>query len=75
MTWVALFAPKGTPKQVVDQMNASIGKALAEPDVRERLALGGFQEWATTPAQINAAIDEDRRRFASVVKQARISND
>jgi len=74
-TWVALFAPKGTPKPVVDQMNAAVGKALAEPDVRERLSTVGFQGWTATPAQLAAAIDADTRRFADVVKQARISID
>lgn len=74
-TWVALFAPKGMAKPAVDQMNASVGKALAEPDIRERLATVGFQAWTATPAQILTAMEEDTRRFAEVVKQARISID
>ena len=74
-TWVALFAPKGVPKPVVEQVNTAVGKALAEPDVRERLSTVGFQEWNATPAQVAVAVDEDTRRFATVVKQAHISID
>jgi tripartite-type tricarboxylate transporter receptor subunit TctC len=74
-TWVALFAPKGVPKPVVEQVNTAVGKALAEPDVRERFLTVGFQEWNATPAQVAAAVDEDTRRFATIVKQAHISID
>lgn len=74
-TWVALFAPKGTPKPVIAQLNTAIGKALREPDVRERLATVGFEPWIATPAELTAAIDADTRRFSGVVQQARISLD
>lgn len=74
-TWVGLFAPKGTPKPVITQLNTAVGKALSEPDVRERLATVGFQPWIGTPADLTAAIDDDTRRFADVVQKARISLD
>src|SRR5262245_1512717 len=36
--WYALFAPKGTPKNVIDRLNAAVGDALSDPAVRSRLA-------------------------------------
>jgi tripartite-type tricarboxylate transporter receptor subunit TctC len=74
-TWVALFAPKGTPQPVIAQLNAGVARALREADVRERLASVGFEPWIGSPAELAAAIDTDTRRFADVVRQARISLD
>jgi tripartite-type tricarboxylate transporter receptor subunit TctC len=36
-TWISMYAPKGTPKEVIDRLNAALGAALADPDVRKRL--------------------------------------
>ena len=44
-TWVGLFAPRGTPKPVIDRINTDVAKALSEPDVRERLTTVGFTPW------------------------------
>ncbi len=74
-TWVALFAPKNTPKAVIDKMNAAVGHALAAPDVRERLSVFGFEPWSGAPTELAAAIDADTRRFADIVKQAHIQLD
>lgn len=74
-TWVALFAPKGTPEPVITQLNAAVAKALREPDVRARLSTVGFEPWIGSPRELSAAIDADTRRFADVVRQARISLD
>lgn len=72
-TWVALFAPKGTPKSVIDRINASVSKSLTEADVRERFASYGFESWKATPAEITRIATDDTRRFAEIVKRASIS--
>jgi tripartite-type tricarboxylate transporter receptor subunit TctC len=41
--WFALFAPKGTPKEIIDRLNAATVQALADPVVRSRLADLGFE--------------------------------
>jgi tripartite-type tricarboxylate transporter receptor subunit TctC len=74
-TWVALFAPKGTPRPVLDQLNAGVARALADPEVRERLAGFGFEPWTGSGAQLAAAAETDTGRFAQVLKQARIQLD
>jgi tripartite-type tricarboxylate transporter receptor subunit TctC len=40
--WIALFAPKGTPKEIIDRINAAAIEALADPAVRSRLANLGW---------------------------------
>ncbi|MBL0420711.1 tripartite tricarboxylate transporter substrate binding protein [Ramlibacter sp. AW1] len=74
-TWVALFAPKGTPQPVIAQLNEGVGKALREPDVRQRLTTVGFEPWIGSPAELTQAVEADTRRFADIVRQARISLD
>lgn len=73
--WVALLAPRGTPKDVVARINADVTKALGESDVRERLATFGFEPYASTPAEIARAMDADSRRYAEVIRRISISLD
>jgi len=74
-TWVALFGPRGTPKPTIERIGAGVAKALAEPEVRERFAGFGFEPWIAPPADISKVIETDTRRFAEIVKRARIALD
>ncbi|MDB5847346.1 MAG: hypothetical protein JWP29_1098, partial [Rhodoferax sp.] len=74
-TWVALFAPRGTPRPLIDQLGASVAKGLAEADVRERFATYGFESWTATPAEMTRTSASDTQRFAEIVKRASISLD
>jgi tripartite-type tricarboxylate transporter receptor subunit TctC len=74
-TWVALYAPKGTPRPVIERINAAVNKALGEPDVKGRLAGFGFQPWAAPSADITRSADADTRRYGAIVRQASISLD
>ena len=74
-TWVALYAPAGTPKAVVERINGGVAKALASAAVRERLAGFGFEPWAAPPAELVRAADTDSKRYAEVVKRAAIALD
>jgi len=73
--WVGLFAPHGTPKSMIDRINADVSRALADPATRERLATFGFEPFVGPPEGLSAAIAADSRQFADVVKRARISLD
>lgn len=74
-TWVAMFAPKGTPKAVAERLYVNSQKALAEVDVKSRLATVGFEAWTATPAEAAKVAARDKARYAEVVKQANISLD
>lgn len=75
-TWVALYAPKGTPKQAVDRIQAGIAKVLADPEVRQRLATSSYIEpWVGSPTDLTKAAETDSRRYAEVVKRSKISLD
>jgi tripartite-type tricarboxylate transporter receptor subunit TctC len=71
-TWGGLLAPAGTPKDVVSKLNAEVVKALAAPDVREKLAAAGIEPAAGTPQQFNDFIQAEMGRWATVAKGAGI---
>jgi tripartite-type tricarboxylate transporter receptor subunit TctC len=74
-TWVGLFAPAGTPKAAIEKINADVGKVLATPEVKERLATFGFEPYIGPPAELTKAIERDSRTFGEVVKRAKIALD
>jgi tripartite-type tricarboxylate transporter receptor subunit TctC len=68
--WVALLAPAGTPKAIVDRLNAEALKALASPEVKERLAVLGADPMPMSPAEFDAFIRSETSRMAAIVKAA-----
>lgn len=74
-TWISLFAPRGTPKAVIERINADVAKVMVEPDVRERLLGMGFEPWAGSAADVAKVIDEDSKRFGAIIKSLNIQLD
>lgn len=66
--WFAVFAPAKTSQESIQQLNAALNKALAIPDVRERLGKMGFEPTGGTPADLAAMMKRDTERWAPVVK-------
>lgn len=73
--WVALFAPKGVPKAVLEKINADISRVLSEPDVREQLFSMGFESWAGPPAELGNQLQADLKKYGELTKQLKISLD
>ena len=67
-TYFALLAPAGTPPAIVAKLNAELKKALADPQVAERLAAAGLVINGGTPEQMAASIKSDLPRFQALVK-------
>ena len=68
--WYGVFAPAGTPKAVLTQLQASIGQALDAPDVREKLANVGAEAYKLNSEQFIALIRADLPRWAKAVKDS-----
>jgi tripartite-type tricarboxylate transporter receptor subunit TctC len=66
--WFGMLAPKGTPRSVVTRINAEVNKALAQPDVKEKLAQQGAVASAWTPEQFGAFIHNEIAKWGKVVK-------
>ncbi|MET0917207.1 MAG: tripartite tricarboxylate transporter substrate binding protein [Burkholderiales bacterium] len=74
--WLALFAPAGTPEAVLMRLRAAVEKALAAPDVKEKLnAAGGIEPFATTPDEFAALIRRDYEKYGKIVKAIGIKVD
>jgi tripartite-type tricarboxylate transporter receptor subunit TctC len=70
--WVALLAPAATPKAIIDRLNAEALKALASPEVKEKLAGFGAEPMPMSPAAFDAFLKSEMARMAQVVKSAGI---
>lgn len=68
--WYGMFAPAGTPKAIVAQLNAAIAKALESKDVQERLAGVGCEPFKSTPEQFATLVRDDLPRWARIVKES-----
>lgn len=68
--WYGMFAPAGTPKAVVAQLNAEIAKALESKEVQERLAGVGCEPFKSTPEQFAHLVRDDLPRWARIVKDS-----
>jgi tripartite-type tricarboxylate transporter receptor subunit TctC len=74
--WLALFAPAGTPEAVLVRLRAAVEKALAAPEVAQRLsAAGGLEPFATTPDEFSALIRRDYDKYGKIVKAIGIKVD
>lgn len=67
--WFALVAPAGTPKEVVNLLNAEIQKILSAPDAKEMLSKQGANAVLSTPEETGQLIGQEIERWAKVVKQ------
>jgi tripartite-type tricarboxylate transporter receptor subunit TctC len=70
--WYGLFAPRGTPKEVIDKLNAATVEALADPAVRSRLAdlgLGLFPPEQQTPNALGALVNAAAEKWWPLIKE------
>ena len=69
-TWGGLLAPAGTPKDVLAKLNAEVNKALAAPEVREKLAAAGIEPAGGSAQQFAEFIQSEMARWAKVAQAA-----
>ena len=67
--WYGLFAPAGTPKAVIAQLQAEVAKALDSKDVHDKLATVGCEPFKGTSEQLAALVRDDLPRWARLVKE------
>jgi tripartite-type tricarboxylate transporter receptor subunit TctC len=71
-TLTGLVAPAGTPKEIVDLLYREIAKAVAQPDLKERLAVLGFKPVANTPDEFATRIKLEMEKWSKVVRDAKL---
>jgi len=69
-TWFGVMAPAATPRPIVNRLHDGIVRALAQPDVKERLAAMGAEPVGDTPEQFGAFVKSEIAKYAKVVKDS-----
>ena len=70
--WAGLWAPAGTPKEIIARLNQSVARILKLPEVQERLRAGGADAAPSTPEVFARAIAQDIATWSKVVKAGNI---
>jgi tripartite-type tricarboxylate transporter receptor subunit TctC len=73
--WYGIGAPKNTPHDIIDKLNAATNAALAEATPKARLAALGVEPMLKTPAQFAQFIDEENDKWGKVIRAANVKLD
>ena len=69
-TWFAMFAPAGTPRDVVVRLNAEVQRVFKQPDVVDKLRALGLEPWLSTPEELARYQSAEIIKWAKVVKDS-----
>ena len=72
-TWFTVFAPAGTPKSVIDKLNATLVATLQSAIVSERMTKEGFEPTPSTPEQARARVVAEMPKWAKLIKERGIT--
>jgi tripartite-type tricarboxylate transporter receptor subunit TctC len=72
LLWSGLLAPAGTPKAVIDKLNAAMIEGMKTPAVQATLAKLGLKTRALTPQQFDAVLADEARTWEAAVKESKI---
>jgi tripartite-type tricarboxylate transporter receptor subunit TctC len=72
LNWQGIVVPKGTPPEIVKLLNATLNKALQDPDLKQKILSQGNEVGGGTPEQFAALIKAEAPRWAKVVRDAKI---
>ena len=72
LSWYAVFAPAKTPPAVVTKLSEAIARALADPELKERLAASGVESAWSTAEELKQIYQTDRARLAKIIVERKI---
>jgi tripartite-type tricarboxylate transporter receptor subunit TctC len=73
--WFGLFAPAGTPREIIQRLNREVAVAVKDPTVSEKLLQLGAEPVSTTPEQFDTFFRGEVAKWGKVVRQSRITVD
>jgi tripartite-type tricarboxylate transporter receptor subunit TctC len=71
-SWAGLFAPAGTPKDIVDRLNGEVQKIIANPDAKAKIALTGFDAFSGPPETLASFVQSELANWGKLIKDAGI---
>ena len=69
-SWQAIFAPAKTPAAIIEKMNAGVVKALAEPALIKKLAIGAYSADVSTAEELKKFLAADTAKWSAIIKSA-----
>jgi len=73
VSWNALYAPAGTPAEVITKLNGALQGVLADPDLKKRALELGIETRGSSPAEVDARMKADIAKWRSVIEKAGIA--
>ena len=74
-TWVTAFAPAGTPRAIIDQLNAELGKAMRDPAIASKLSAVTYDVVHKTPEELARRMKADYETIGKLFRQYNVSLD
>ena len=71
-SWYGIFAPAGTPPEVVQRLNREIGAAMTRPEVAEKVTAMGMEATTSTPEELGTALRDALKKWEPIVKRVGI---
>jgi tripartite-type tricarboxylate transporter receptor subunit TctC len=73
--WIAISAPRATPKAVIDRLNAELAAGVKSPELRERLSSQGYDPEVCTPQQLADYIKVEFARFSKLIRAINLKDE
>jgi len=73
VTWVGIYAPAGTPREIVSRLNSEIGRIIREPDMKAKLDQQGILLAGGPPEELGALISTEVKRWTAVARANKIA--
>jgi tripartite-type tricarboxylate transporter receptor subunit TctC len=73
--WYGMLAPTGTPREIINRLNAELAKSVSAPDMKPKFTSAGVEPMTSTPEEFGAFIRSESKRFAQVIRDAGIKGD
>ena len=74
-SWYGLWGPKGLPAGIATKLQAEVAKVLAQPEIKERLAVLGFEAIGSTAEAFAKYIDEESAKYERIIRDAKIKTE
>src|SRR6185437_6645111 len=69
-TWFTVLVPAGTPKNIIARLHRETARALLVPEIKQRLAVLGYEPLSSTPEEATARFKADAAKWAKVIHDA-----
>lgn len=74
-SWFAILAPAGTPKDIIDRLNAEVLKAVGDPEICRKLEELGFAVRGSSVEELRIMTRDQLAKYARVIKEMGIANE